>query len=168
MECSLLVSVTSVGYTCKSTPVLVIASRIVELTCPAYSPEDDSPFYRATVFSNYSPNNCPQADAKITTIQTADPALSGSVDTTTAREGPCKHRLLIACLRETLLTYSPMLSDWSLMLEVSQSNQKPVDEENLLRDCMAGMINTGLLQPEDEIVSTYHRKFVSTFAFILA
>jgi hypothetical protein len=102
------------------------------------SPEDDSPFYRATVFSNYSPNNCPQADALTTTIQTADPTLSAGVDTTTARPGPY----------------------WSLMLEVSQSKQKPVDEENLLRDCMQGMINTGLLQPGDEIVSTYHRKFV--------
>lgn len=46
------------------------------------------------------------------------------------------------------------------MLEVSQSGQKPVDEANLMRDCMQGMINTGLLQPTDEIVSTYHRKFV--------
>lgn len=51
------------------------------------------------------------------------------------------------------------------MLEVSQSSQKPVDEENLLRDCMQGMINTGLLQPGDEIVSTYHRKFVSFLIF---
>lgn len=48
------------------------------------------------------------------------------------------------------------------MLEVSQSSQKPVDEENLLADCMKGMISTGLLKAEDEIVSTYHRKFVSS------
>lgn len=47
------------------------------------------------------------------------------------------------------------------MLEVSQSTQKPVDEVNLMRDSIQGLINTGLLQPEDEIVSTYHRKFVS-------
>jgi hypothetical protein len=46
------------------------------------------------------------------------------------------------------------------MLEVSQSKQKPVDEEKLLADSIQGMINTGLLQPTDEIVSTYHRKFV--------
>ncbi|GAA5820831.1 hypothetical protein JCM11491_005987, partial [Sporobolomyces phaffii] len=39
---------------------------------------------------------------------------------------------------------------WSLMLEVSQSTQKPVDEENLLAESIQGMINTGLLQPEDE------------------
>lgn len=53
------------------------------------SPEDDSPFYRATVFSNYSPYNCPQAEVKVKTIQTADPTLSGSVDTKTDRAGPC-------------------------------------------------------------------------------
>ncbi|KAK4701241.1 hypothetical protein P7C70_g4995, partial [Phenoliferia sp. Uapishka_3] len=105
--------------------------------CWLYFPEDDSPFYRATVFSNYSPYNCPQADVKMKTMQTADPTLSGSVDTKTERAGPY----------------------WSLMLEVSQSGQKPVDEANLLRDCIQGMINTGLLQPTDEIVSTYHRKF---------
>ncbi|VBB42053.1 putative flavin-containing amine oxidoreductase family protein [uncultured Desulfatiglans sp.] len=30
--------------------------------CWMYFPEDDCPFYRATVFSNYSPNNIPDAD----------------------------------------------------------------------------------------------------------
>lgn len=105
--------------------------------CWLYFPEDDSPFYRATVFSNYSPFVCPQADAKLKTMQCADPTLSANVDTKTDRAGPY----------------------WSLMLEVSQSNQKPVDEANLLRDSIQGLINTGLLQPTDEIVSTYHRKF---------
>lgn len=42
--------------------------------CWLYFPEDDCPFYRATIFSNYSPNNCPQADAKLPTLQYADPA----------------------------------------------------------------------------------------------
>ncbi|POY74578.1 hypothetical protein BMF94_2339 [Rhodotorula taiwanensis] len=105
--------------------------------CWLYFPEDDCPFYRATVFSNYSPYNCPQADVKLKTMQTADPSLSSKVDTTTERGGPY----------------------WSLMLEVSQSKQKPVDEENLIAESIQGLINTGLLQPEDEIVSTYHRKF---------
>ena len=45
------------------------------------------------------------------------------------------------------------------MLEVSQSGMKPVDEENLLKDCIQGLINTEMITPEDEIVSTYHRKF---------
>lgn len=48
---------------------------------------------------------------------------------------------------------------WSIMLEVSQSSMKPVDEENLLKDCIQGLINTDMLKPEDEVVSTYHRRF---------
>jgi len=105
--------------------------------CWLYFPEDDCPFYRATVFSNYSPYNCPQEDVKLRTLQTADPALSSQVDTQTERAGPY----------------------WSLMLEVSQSTQKPVDEEKLLADSIQGLVNTGLCSPDDEIVSTYHRKF---------
>ena len=45
------------------------------------------------------------------------------------------------------------------MLEVSESSYKPVSHETLLRDCMKGMIATDLLDPEDEIVSTYVRHF---------
>jgi hypothetical protein len=48
---------------------------------------------------------------------------------------------------------------WSIMLEVSQSSMKPVDEENILRDCIQGLVNTDMIKPDDEIVSTYHRKF---------
>ncbi len=49
------------------------------------------------------------------------------------------------------------------MLEVSQSSMKPVDEENLLKDCIQGLINTEMIQSDDEIVSTYHRKFVQGY-----
>ena len=45
------------------------------------------------------------------------------------------------------------------MLEVSQSSMKPVDEANLLKDCIQGLVNTEMIKPTDEIVSTYHRKF---------
>ena len=48
---------------------------------------------------------------------------------------------------------------WSIMLEVSQSTMKPVDVPNLLKDCIQGLINTEMILPEDEIVSTYHRAF---------
>ena len=41
------------------------------------------------------------------------------------------------------------------MLEVSQSQMKPVDEANLIRDCIQGLINTKQLLPTDEIVSIY-------------
>jgi len=36
---------------------------------------------------------------------------------------------------------------------------KPVDQKNMLRDCIQGLINTEMLKPTDEIVSTYHRRF---------
>jgi len=102
--------------------------------CWLYFPEDNCPFYRATIFSNYSPYNQPEASVKLPTMQLADGSKPSSSD---AKEGPY----------------------WSIMLEVSQSTMKPVDEENLLRDCIQGLINTEMIKPKDEIVSTYHRKF---------
>ncbi|PWN53836.1 putative UDP-galactopyranose mutase [Violaceomyces palustris] len=103
--------------------------------CWLYFPEDDSPFYRATVFSNYSPNNCPQANVKLPTLQYADP--SKGTPSSEAKEGPY----------------------WSLMMEVSESHLKPVNMETILKETIQGCINTELIKPEDEIVSYYHRKF---------
>lgn len=102
--------------------------------CWLYFPEDNCPFYRATIFSNYSPYNQPEAGVKLPTLYLADGSKAASSD---AKEGPY----------------------WSIMLEVSQSSMKPVDEENLLKDCIQGLINTEMINPEDEIVSTYHRRF---------
>lgn len=48
---------------------------------------------------------------------------------------------------------------WSIMLEVSESSYKPVKHETLLQDCIEGLVNTELLMPTDEIVSTYVRRF---------
>ncbi|PWN30132.1 putative UDP-galactopyranose mutase [Jaminaea rosea] len=103
--------------------------------CWLYFPEDDCPFYRATVFSNYSPNNCPQADVSLPTLQYADQS-KGKPDSS-ARPGPY----------------------WSLMMEVSESTAKPVNYETLLQETIKGCVNTELCKPEDEIVSVYHRKF---------
>lgn len=102
--------------------------------CWLYFPEDNCPFYRATIFSNYSPNNQPQDNVRLATLQLADGTKSQNFDKKT---GPY----------------------WSIMLEVSQSTKKPVDEKNLLKDCIQGLVNTEMLRPDDEIVSTYHRKF---------
>jgi protoporphyrinogen oxidase len=79
--------------------------------CWMYFPEDNCPFYRVTVFSNYSPYNVP--DIK-------------------------RH--------------------WSLMLEVSESDPKKVDQSKLLEDVIQGVLNTHLIRSRDEIVSTWvHR-----------
>lgn len=102
--------------------------------CWLYFPEDDCPFYRATIFSNYSPYNQPQKDAKLPTLQLADGSKPSSSE---AKEGPY----------------------WSIMLEVSESSMKAVDQKNLLRDSIQGLINTEMIMPNDEIVSTYHRRF---------
>ena len=102
--------------------------------CWLYFPEDNCPFYRATIFSNYSPYNQPQADVKLATKQLADGSKPSS---SAAKPGPY----------------------WSIMLEVSQSTMKPVDVPNILRDCIQGLVNTEMIKPEDEIVSTYHRAF---------
>jgi protoporphyrinogen oxidase len=80
--------------------------------CWMYFPEDNCPFYRVTVFSNYSPKNAPEG-----------------------------------C--------------WSLMLEISESVHKPVNQETLMEECVQGCINADLLKPEDLplIVSKWHRRF---------
>ncbi|KAJ9621570.1 hypothetical protein H2203_007057 [Taxawa tesnikishii (nom. ined.)] len=102
--------------------------------CWLYFPEDNCPFYRATIFSNYSPYNQPVATVKLSTIQLAD---GSKPESDAVAEGPY----------------------WSIMLEVSESSMKPVDQENMLKDCIQGLVNTEMLKPTDEIVSTYHRRF---------
>lgn len=102
--------------------------------CWLYFPEDNCPFYRATIFSNYSPNNQPHDHVKLSTQRLADGSKPSSTE---KREGPY----------------------WSIMLEVSESALKPVTNASLLEDSIRGLVATEMLQPTDEIVSTYHRRF---------
>jgi protoporphyrinogen oxidase len=102
--------------------------------CWLYFPEDNCPFYRATIFSNYSPNNQPQDDVKLPTQQLGDGSKPASSD---AQAGPY----------------------WSIMLEVSESSVKPVNQETLLAECIQGLVDTDMINGSDEIVSTYHRRF---------
>ncbi|KFZ10336.1 hypothetical protein V502_08177 [Pseudogymnoascus sp. VKM F-4520 (FW-2644)] len=102
--------------------------------CWLYFPEDDCPFYRATIFSNYSPGNQPLASVKLRTKYLANGDAPASTE---PQNGPY----------------------WSIMLEISESSMKPVDQENLLRDSIQGLINTKMIKEDDEIVSTYHRRF---------
>lgn len=103
--------------------------------CWLYFPESDSPFYRATVFSNYAVANVPSDDVNLPTLQLANG--DQPEDSSAAKPGPY----------------------WSLMFEVAESEMKPVDRKNLIAETLAGAISTTLLQPDDEIVSTYHRIF---------
>jgi len=113
--------------------------------CWLYFPEDDCPFYRATVFSNYAKANCPADDALLPTIclGNGSPASSGE-----AKPGPY----------------------WSLMLEVAESARwKPVDSSptklgdqtfpRVVLESLLGSVNTKMIAPDCEVVSLYHRRF---------
>jgi protoporphyrinogen oxidase len=102
--------------------------------CWLYFPEENCPFYRATIFSNYSPYNQPQDDVTLPTMQLAD---GSKPSTSSAKPGPY----------------------WSIMLEVSESSMKPVNQKTLVADCIEGLVNTDMLKANDEIVSVYHRRF---------
>ena len=45
------------------------------------------------------------------------------------------------------------------MLEISESSLKPVNYKTVLEDSIRGLVNTDMLRPTDQIVSTYHRRF---------
>lgn len=74
-----------------------------------YFPEGNSPYYRVTVFSNYSPNNVPQTEPY-----------------------------------------------WSLMTETSESSYKAVDKKQLVRATIDALIEDGLIESSEDVVSTYH------------
>lgn len=76
--------------------------------CWMYFPEDNCPFYRVTVFSNYSPHNVPD-----------------------------------------------IATHWSLMAEVSESPDKPVDQATLLEQVIQGALNTRLIERREDLVSTW-------------
>jgi len=89
--------------------------------CWLYFPEDDCPFYRATIFSNYSPNNCPASSVSLKTIQFANGNLGDDIE----KPGPY----------------------WSIMLEVSQSAKfKPVNINTIIKDSIQGCVNTTLME----------------------
>ncbi len=79
--------------------------------CWMYFPEPELPFYRVTVFSNYSPHNVPHPGHQ-----------------------------------------------WSLMAEISESVDKPVDRASVVRQTIDGLQAAQLLGPETVIESTWHRR----------
>ena len=101
--------------------------------CWMYFPEDNCPFYRCTVFSLYSENNCPASSRRIPTIRLADGSAPKSTE---PQEGPY----------------------WSLMFEVSESAEKPVNLASIVEDTVRGAINTKLIRGSHEIVSIFHKR----------
>ena len=102
--------------------------------CWLYYPENDCPFYRCTIFSHYATRNCPASCTILPTIRYADSSIE--VDETCSKAAGPYH---------------------SLMLEVSSSICKRVDENGIIDETIAGAIATNLLQPQSEIVSIFHR-----------
>jgi protoporphyrinogen oxidase len=101
--------------------------------CWMYFPESNCQFYRCTVFSLYSEFNCPSETVLLPTLRIADATFNASHE---AKPGPY----------------------WSLMFEVSESLEKPVDISRIVEDTIQGAIATKLIRPECEIVSVFHRK----------
>ena len=121
-----------------STHVVGIGVRGVsthENKCWLYYPESDCSFYRCTVFSHYSENNCPAAETVLPTIKLADGSKPSDAE---PRAGPY----------------------WSLMFEVSESSMKPVSSDlaAVIAEVLQGAINVKLLLPSDEVVSVFHRR----------
>lgn len=79
--------------------------------CWMYFPEGETPFYRVTVFSNYSPNNVAQPGQQ-----------------------------------------------WSLMAEISESPDKPVNRETIVQETIDAFRHVGFIDAGTEIVSTWHRR----------
>ncbi|XWX00122.1 hypothetical protein V2A60_008140 [Cordyceps javanica] len=104
--------------------------------CWLYFVADDCPFYRATIFSNYSPNNQPDASTRLATLRFAGGG-GGKPETSEPRPGPY----------------------WSIMLEVSESARKPVNQQTLVDECIAQLIANDMVSADDEIVSIYKRRF---------
>ena len=130
--------------------------------CWLYFPEDDCPFYRATVFSNYSERNCPPPGAALPTL-----CLAGGCAGEGAEEGAEEEAKDGAKAEK-----GPY---WSLMFEVSESDLKPVDCSPVaiggkggrdakrpwpavVAECLRGAVATGLLEKGAEVVSLYHRR----------
>lgn len=79
--------------------------------CWMYFPEPELPFYRVTVFSNYSPHNVAQPGRQ-----------------------------------------------WSLLAEVSESADKPVEQASVVRQTLDGLKAAQLLGPEAAVESVWHRR----------
>ncbi|KAF8067290.1 cyclin-C1-1 [Scenedesmus sp. PABB004] len=127
--------------------------------CWLYFPEPTCPFYRATVFSNYADANCPPPDARLPTLCRADVAAAAAPQGAGSGGGGGGDRSDGAAP-------GPY---WSLMFEVSESRQKPVDASPVLlggagtwpavvADTLRGALATQLLAPGDEVVSLFHRR----------
>lgn len=91
---------------------------------------------RATFFSRYAESNIPKPDVLLPTIQKA--GYTEYIDEQFGMRKPGPY--------------------WSLMFEVSESREKPVNSRTIVDEVIDGAMNTKLIDPDDEIVSIWHKK----------
>ena len=84
---------------------------VLKTKCWMYFVEDQFPFYRITVFSNYSQNNVPKPGQQ-----------------------------------------------WSLLCEISESAEKPVDQKQLQSQTLDSLKSMGLITDSDNIVSLWQKR----------
>ncbi len=110
--------------------------------CWLYFPEDNCPFYRATVFSNYAEANCPPADACLPTLCLADGSTPPDTALAAARvvgDGGGWGGGGAGVSAEHHQASPPAGPYWSLMFEVSESSScKPVDQAPIVLGGAAG------------------------------
>lgn len=99
-------------FTAAYKPRIVSEAEALRTKCGMYFPEANSPCHCVTVFSNYSPNNCPEPGRR-----------------------------------------------WSLMAEISESTEKPVEHETLIERTVAALVEDGL-NPDTGAIS---RECAATF-----
>ncbi|KAI9026737.1 hypothetical protein DFJ74DRAFT_630685 [Hyaloraphidium curvatum] len=100
----------------------------IAAACWLYFPDPQVPFYRATVFSNYSEHNVPPEETFLPTLMVAD----GSPPDPEPRPGPY----------------------WSLMLEIPSLPSSPPPAD-LIPRAVSGAIHTGILPPSSSLVSLH-------------
>ncbi|OAA70225.1 hypothetical protein LEL_10041 [Akanthomyces lecanii RCEF 1005] len=123
---------TKLAELCK--PLFYLSTNVIGVGIRGlYFVADDCPFYRATIFSNDSPNNQPDASTKLATLRLAN----GDKPRTASEPQPGPY--------------------WSIMLGVSESACKPVNQQTLVDDCIAQLIVNDMVSADDEIVSIYQR-----------
>ena len=135
--------------------------------CWLYFPEDDCPFYRATVFSNYAKGNCPGVCLcvgrcrAILCVLSLSPVRGCSCIAEDGAVLPtiCKGDGSEASAEERVPKAGPY---WSLMLEVAESARwKPVDQApvklgdrdwpKIVLESLIGCVNTKMIPADCEV-----------------